>query len=196
MLAQGSQGAAGRAERGAARVGEGPAPDRVVLEGAGLAAGAEVRVRRRFHGRHAGVIGVQVGVIHLIHGDAPVRTPVTEGQRGGSRRVFGRLLLFRDRMNVVQVSPVSPNAGASPLRCSRQLCAGVEADDCSLFFSLNNPDVFVCGFFSSLRSLSVSLSSAPLPAPVWPACARVFSLLPLGTALRSALALRVAARCL
>lgn len=56
MLAQGSQGAAGRAEGGAARVGEGSAPDRVVLEGAGLAAGAEVRVGRRFHGRHAGVI--------------------------------------------------------------------------------------------------------------------------------------------
>lgn len=76
MLPQGSQGAAGRAERSAARVGEGSAPDRVVLEGAGLAAGAEVRVGRRFHGRHAGVIGVQVGVIHLIHGGQPVQTPV------------------------------------------------------------------------------------------------------------------------
>ena len=75
MLAQRSEGAAGRAERGAGRVGEGSAPDRVVLEGAGLAAGAEVRVGRRFHGRHAGVIGVQVGVIHLIHGGQPVQTP-------------------------------------------------------------------------------------------------------------------------
>ena len=75
MLPQGSQCAAGRAERGAARVGEGSAPDRVVLERARLAAGAEVRVGRRFHGRHAGVIGVQVGVIHLIHGGQPVRAP-------------------------------------------------------------------------------------------------------------------------
>lgn len=75
MLPQGSQGAAGRAERSAPRVGEGSAPDRVVLEGAGLAAGAEVRVSRRFHGRHAGVIGVQVGVIHLIHGGEPAETP-------------------------------------------------------------------------------------------------------------------------
>lgn len=68
MLPQGSQGAAGRAQRSTARVGEGSAPDGIVLKGAGLAAGAEVRVGRRFHGRHAGVIGVQVGVIHLIHG--------------------------------------------------------------------------------------------------------------------------------
>ncbi len=44
VLPQGSEGAAGRAERGAARVGEGAAPDRVVLEGAGLTARAEVRV--------------------------------------------------------------------------------------------------------------------------------------------------------
>lgn len=73
MLPQRSQGAAGGAERSAARVGERPAPDRVVLERAGLAAGAEVRVGRRFHGRHAGVIGVQVGVIHFIHGDEPVQ---------------------------------------------------------------------------------------------------------------------------
>lgn len=76
MLPQGSQGAAGCAERSASRIGEGSAPDRIVLEGAGLAAGAEVRVGRRFHGRHAGVIGVQVGVIHLIHGGQPVKTPV------------------------------------------------------------------------------------------------------------------------
>lgn len=76
MLPQGSQCATGRAEWGAARVGERPASDRVVLEGAGLAAGAEVRVGRRFHSRHAGVIGVQVGVIHLIHGGQPVRAPV------------------------------------------------------------------------------------------------------------------------
>lgn len=75
MLPQGSQGAAGRAERGAGRVGEGSAPDRVILEGAGLAAGAEVRVGRGFHGCHAGVIGVQVGVIHLIHGGQPAQTP-------------------------------------------------------------------------------------------------------------------------
>lgn len=93
MLSQGAQGAAGRAERSAARVGERSASDRVVLEGAGLAARTEVCVGRRFHGRHAGVIGVQVGVIHLIHGDEPVRTPVCHrtaergthsGQRGGS----------------------------------------------------------------------------------------------------------------
>lgn len=83
MLSQGSQGAAGRAERSAARVGEGSASDRVVLEGAGLAARAEVRVCRRFHGRHAGVIGVQVGVIHLIHGDQPVRTPVCSRKAEG-----------------------------------------------------------------------------------------------------------------
>lgn len=76
MLSQGSQRAAGRAQRRAARVGERPAPDRVILEGAGLAAGAEVRVGRRFHGCHAGVVGVQVGVIHLIHGGEPVQTPV------------------------------------------------------------------------------------------------------------------------
>lgn len=81
MLSQGSQGAAGRAERSAARVGEGSAPDRVVLERAGLAARAEVRVGRRFHGRHAGVIGVQVGVIHLIHGGQPVQTPVCKKKR-------------------------------------------------------------------------------------------------------------------
>lgn len=86
MLAQGSQGAAGRAERGAARVGEGSAADRVVLEGAGLAAGAEVRVGRRFHGRHAGVIGVQVGVIHLIHGEEPVREPGRREKRRGEER--------------------------------------------------------------------------------------------------------------
>lgn len=60
MLSQGSQRAAGGAEGSAARVGERAAPDRVVLEGAGLTAGAEVRVGRRFHGCHAGVIGVQV----------------------------------------------------------------------------------------------------------------------------------------
>ena len=90
MLPQGSQGAAGRAERSAARVGEGSAPDRVVLERAGLAAGAEVRVGRRFHGRHAGVIGVQVGVIHLIHGGEPAQTPVRERNDEGSceRRGF------------------------------------------------------------------------------------------------------------
>lgn len=75
MLSKGSQGAAGRAERGAARVGEGSAADRVVLERAGLAAGAEVRIGRGFHGRHAGVIGVQVGVIHLIHEGEPVGSP-------------------------------------------------------------------------------------------------------------------------
>lgn len=103
MLPQGSQGAAGRAERSAARVGEGSAPDWVVLEGAGLAAGAEVRVGRRFHGRHAGVIGVQVGVIHLIHGGQPVQTPVckhgeelnsdSERLQGGfSRQVAGDVI--------------------------------------------------------------------------------------------------------
>lgn len=75
MVPQGPQRAAGRAERSAARVGERPASDRVVLEGAGLAAGAEVRVGRRLHGGHAGVIGVQVGVIHLIHGGQPAQTP-------------------------------------------------------------------------------------------------------------------------
>lgn len=67
MVPQGPQGAAGRAERRAARVREGPAADGVVLEGAGLAAGAEVRIGRRLHCRHAGVVGVQVRVIHLIH---------------------------------------------------------------------------------------------------------------------------------
>ena len=67
MLAQGPQGAAGRAERGAARVGEGPAPDGVVLERAGLATRAEVRIGRRLHRGHARVVGVQVRVIHLIH---------------------------------------------------------------------------------------------------------------------------------
>lgn len=56
MLAQGPQRAAGRAERGAARVGERAAPDRVVLKGAGLAARAEIRVGRRLHRRHAGVV--------------------------------------------------------------------------------------------------------------------------------------------
>lgn len=90
VLSQGSQGAAGRAERSAAWVGEGSAPDRVVLEGTCLAARTEVRVGRRFHGRHAGVIGVQVRVIHLIHGDQPVRAPVccrdTEGGNFGKRR--------------------------------------------------------------------------------------------------------------
>lgn len=91
MLSQGPQSAAGRAERGAARVGERAAPDRVVLERAGLAARAEVRVGRRFHGRHAGVIGVQVGVIHLIHGDDPVRTPVC--CRNRRNRVFCWALL-------------------------------------------------------------------------------------------------------
>lgn len=100
MLSQGSQGAAGRAERGTARVGEGSAPDRVVLEGAGLAARAEVRVGRRFHGRHAGVIGVQVGVIHLIHGDQPVQTPgcLSNGEGNFEQRSFGgvfsRLLFY------------------------------------------------------------------------------------------------------
>ena len=69
MLAQGAQRAARGAERGAGRVRPEAAPDGVVLEAVGLAAGAEVRVGRRLHGRHAGVVGVQVGVsIHLIHG--------------------------------------------------------------------------------------------------------------------------------
>lgn len=112
MLSQGSQGAAGRAERSAAWVGEGSAPDRVVLEGACLAARTEVRVGRRFHGRHAGVIGVQVRVIHLIHGDQPVRAPVccrdTEGGtlgREGFWCVFSRLLLLLwDQM--IQFKPV------------------------------------------------------------------------------------------
>lgn len=101
MLSQGSQGAAGRAERSAARVGEGSASDRVVLEGAGLAARAEVRVCRRFHGRHAGVIGVQVGVIHLIHGDQPVRTPV------GRRKAEGEL--WAERVLVCLQSNICSN---------------------------------------------------------------------------------------
>lgn len=98
MLPQGPQGAAGRAERGAARVGEGSAPDRVVLEGAGLAARAEVRIGRRFHGRHAGVVGVQVGVIHLIHGGEPVVT----GQRNRPEELRGR-----ERQ---MLAPASPNS--------------------------------------------------------------------------------------
>lgn len=110
MLSQGAQGAAGRAERSAARVGERSASDRVVLEGAGLAARTEVCVGRRFHGRHAGVIGVQVGVIHLIHGDEPVRTPVCHrtaerGTHSGQRGVLLCLrppLTSRDRMEMVQ----------------------------------------------------------------------------------------------
>lgn len=108
MLPQGSQGATGRAERSAARVGEGSAPDRVVLEGAGLAAGAEVRVGRCFHGRHAGVIGVQVGVIHLIHGGQPVRTPVCKHDEVNSEseriQVCLQLrLILGDRVDVVQM---------------------------------------------------------------------------------------------
>lgn len=122
MLSQGSQGAAGRAERSAARVGEGSAPDRVVLEGAGLAARAEVRVGRRFHGRHAGVIGVQVGVIHLIHGGEPVRTPGCQRHDEGGLRAerLGCVFFYFRRGNTVQtsprwsVSPVSPRtAGLS-----------------------------------------------------------------------------------
>lgn len=56
MLAQGPQCAVRGAEGRAARVGTEPGPDRVVLERAGLAAGAEVRVGRCLHGRHARVI--------------------------------------------------------------------------------------------------------------------------------------------
>lgn len=84
MLAQGPQRAAGRAEGAAARVGERPGPDRVVLERAGLAARAEVRVGRRLHGRHAGVVGVQVGVIHLIHGGGGARAGSCSGTAPGS----------------------------------------------------------------------------------------------------------------
>lgn len=76
VLSQGSQCAAGSAEWGTARVGERTTSDRVVLKGACLAARAEIRVGRRFHCCHAGVVGVQVGVIHLIHGDKPVWSPV------------------------------------------------------------------------------------------------------------------------
>lgn len=96
MLPQRSQSAAGRAQRSASRVGEGSAPDRIVLKGAGLAAGAEVRVGRRFHGRHAGVIGVQVGVIHLIHGGQPVQTPVCkrDGLNSESSGVSGSAFSF------------------------------------------------------------------------------------------------------
>lgn len=69
MLAQCAQRAARGAEGRAAWICE-PGPDRVVLERAGLATRAEVRVGRRLHGGHARVVGVQVGVIHFIHGDA------------------------------------------------------------------------------------------------------------------------------
>lgn len=145
MLSQGSQGAAGRAERSAAWVGEGSAPDRVVLEGACLAARTEVRVGRRFHGRHAGVIGVQVRVIHLIHGDQPVRAPVycrdTEGGtlgREGFWCVFSRLLLLLwDQTDTLQTGPkwsASPVpskncwlASPGPLSASWRGCSGLVA---------------------------------------------------------------------
>lgn len=134
VLSQGSQGAAGRAKRSAARVGEGSTPDRVVLEGAGLAARTEVCVGRRFHGRHAGVIGVQVGVIHLIHGDQPVQTPVcnrnAEGELWAERFLvcLRPPLTLRDQMKIVQTcqrwsfTPVPPRTAGSPLQNSCQLC--------------------------------------------------------------------------
>lgn len=133
MLSQGSQCAAGRAERSAARVGERSAPDRVVLEGAGLAAGAEVRVGRRFHGRHAGVIGVQVRVIHLIHGGQPAQTPVCKELRWKlrSERLRACLqlrlvsgIIAECRLNqseLVSFPPKTPKTVGSLLQSSREL---------------------------------------------------------------------------
>lgn len=148
MLSQGSQGAAGRAERSAAWVGEGSAPDRVVLEGACLAARTEVRVGRRFHGRHAGVIGVQVRVIHLIHGDQPVRAPVccrdTEGGtlgREGFWCAFSRLLLLLwDQMDTVQTGPIWSASSVLSKNCwlalqdPCQLRGGAVQGGCGCFF--------------------------------------------------------------
>lgn len=147
MLSQGSQGAAGRAERSAAWVGEGSATDRVVLEGTCLAARTEVRVGRRFHGRHAGVIGVQVRVIHLIHGDQPVRAPVCcrdteEGTLGreGFWCVFSRLLLllqwiqFKPVRSGLPVPQYPPRTAGSPLQDPCQLRGGAVRDLWLFFF--------------------------------------------------------------
>lgn len=132
MLPQGSQCAAGRAERSAARVGEGSAPDRVVLERAGLAAGAEVRVGRRFHGRHAGVIGVQVGVIHFVHGGSAGASTAPRTRRGGGgdraasgERVFGSQCFYsRRRCSVLLcVSGVSPRTQGASLPETPPGCA-------------------------------------------------------------------------
>lgn len=165
VLPQGSQSAAGRAERSAARVGEGSAPDRVVLEGAGLAAGAEVRVGRRFHGRHAGVIGVQVGVIHLIHRSAGANTGL-QTRRGGELWLRASWGVARMLLRVVEgvrsgsVSPVCPRTVGCSLQNSCQLSA---LRGCFSFYTENNPEVFsllstasLCYFtFSCFFSLCV-----------------------------------------
>lgn len=67
MLSQCSQAAAGGTQGRAGRTRGEPGADRVVLEAVGLAARAEICVRRRLHRRHARVVGVQVRVIHFVH---------------------------------------------------------------------------------------------------------------------------------
>lgn len=67
MVPQCPQGAVGSGERWAPRVGSEAAPDWVVLEAVGLAAGTEVCIGRGFHGCHAGIIRIQVGIIHFVH---------------------------------------------------------------------------------------------------------------------------------
>lgn len=80
VVAQGAQRAVGGAERGAGRPGRGEGgPERAVLEASGLAAGAEVAVGGRLHGRHAGVVRIEVGVVHRPGG---ARTGAGPGQVG------------------------------------------------------------------------------------------------------------------
>lgn len=67
VVPQCPQGAVGSGERWAPWVGSEAAPDWVVLEAVGLAAGTEVCIGRGFHGCHAGIIRIQVGIIHFVH---------------------------------------------------------------------------------------------------------------------------------
>lgn len=65
MVAESAKRAVGGAERGAGWPGRGEGgPQGAVLEAAGLAAGAEVAVGGRLHGRHARVVRIEVGVVH------------------------------------------------------------------------------------------------------------------------------------
>lgn len=74
MISKCSQRTATCAEGRAPRVGTEAGPDWVVLEGVGLTARVKVRIGRGFHRSHARIVGIQVRVIHFVHGEAARQT--------------------------------------------------------------------------------------------------------------------------